>query len=585
MTSRSPQRKRSNAGAIAVLATISALAIAACGGGSGGAAPPAAPDITPPAAQSSAPAASASAVPTTAVISVTFSEAMDAATLSAASFSLSAAGVAVAGSVSVSGNTALFTPAAALAGGTLYAVTVSTGAKDLAGNALVAEHVWSFTTAAASAARAWSTPVLLESADGQAHTPAVAATSEDAPNGHAQATAVWVQDGSVYANRYQGGVWQGAELVENETIEATAPRVAMAAWGRAVITWGFGFNGVYTVWGNVYDPIPPSAARPLPFSSSYARQLSVGGNANSAQVAFDASGYNSFSVWTQYVPDRQPAAYRPAQQPYLFVPCDVIANCLWIEGDLGWRSTTLLDIGGGEGSEPQVAGYGSGGAVAVWRKYLAGVWASTHSKAAGWAAPVQLALGGSAEMMKVAASADGSSAVALWIDNASSRPTLTASRLAAAAWSAPVAIDNPAGGSSQEPQVAIDASGNAIIVWLQAGHVVARRCLAGALTACGAQTSIEALSGEARFPRLAATPTGDAVVAWKQIGVAGSPPRIYATPFVASSASWGANPVAVGDATSLNEGPEVAIDKRGKATLVWARDEAGKTNVYASRLE
>ena len=346
-----------------------ALLLSACGGGSS-ASPPAQADTVPPTAQSSAPLASATQVAPNAVIGVTFSEPMDAATVTPATFTLSAGGAAVAGSVSASGSSASFTPAAALAGGTLYTATVTTGAKDLAGNALTAAHAWSFTTIAASTARAWSTPVLLETADGQARSPAVAATVETTQTDGVQATAVWVQDDSVYASRFQAGAWGSATLVENESTAATAPRVAMAAMGRTVITWGFGFNGVYTVWGNVFDPIPPAAD--FSFSPTKARQLSVGGNASAPQVAFDASGYDSFSVWTQYVPDRQPAAYRPAQQAYLFVPCDVIPTCLWTAGDFGWRGTTLLDIVGNEGSEPQIAGFGGGAAVAVWRKYQEG---------------------------------------------------------------------------------------------------------------------------------------------------------------------------------------------------------------------
>ena len=191
--------------------------MAACGGGSGGGTPPAT-DTVPPTALSSVPLNSASQVATQTVVSVTFSEAMDAASLSPATFTLSAADAAVPGSVSASGSTASFTPAAALTAGTLYTATVSVGAKDAAGNALVAAHGWSFSTVASLAAKAWSVPVVLETADGQAGLPAITATIEDVPSTAAQATAVWIQhDGtqmSVYANRFREGVWQGAVLVE-----------------------------------------------------------------------------------------------------------------------------------------------------------------------------------------------------------------------------------------------------------------------------------------------------------------------------------------------------------------------------------
>jgi len=54
---------------------------------------------------------------------------------------------AVIGVVAYSGITATFTPANVLAAGTVYTATLTTGAKDLAGNALAANNVISFTTA------------------------------------------------------------------------------------------------------------------------------------------------------------------------------------------------------------------------------------------------------------------------------------------------------------------------------------------------------------------------------------------------------------------------------------------------------
>ncbi len=55
----------------------------------------------------------------------------------------------MAGTGSVVGNTATFTPDAALADNTVYTATVTTAVTDLAGNHLAADYTWSFTTAAA----------------------------------------------------------------------------------------------------------------------------------------------------------------------------------------------------------------------------------------------------------------------------------------------------------------------------------------------------------------------------------------------------------------------------------------------------
>jgi hypothetical protein len=82
-------------------------------------------------------------------VSATFSEVMNPATITAATFTLTGPGAAsVAGNVTYAGTTATFTPNAVLSTSTLYTATITTGARDSAGTALVANFAWSFTTAA-----------------------------------------------------------------------------------------------------------------------------------------------------------------------------------------------------------------------------------------------------------------------------------------------------------------------------------------------------------------------------------------------------------------------------------------------------
>jgi hypothetical protein len=82
------------------------------------------------------------------VISVTFSEAMAPATINSSSFTLKQGTTAITGSVAYSGTTATFTPTNTLANSVNYTATVTTGAKDIAGNALAANTIWSFATIA-----------------------------------------------------------------------------------------------------------------------------------------------------------------------------------------------------------------------------------------------------------------------------------------------------------------------------------------------------------------------------------------------------------------------------------------------------
>ncbi|MBI5428907.1 MAG: Ig-like domain-containing protein [Nitrosomonadales bacterium] len=105
------------------------------------------PDLIPPAVSSTSPIDAASAVATNAAINATFSEALDPATVTSATFTLLNGTTPVAGTVTYTSTTATFTPSTLLAGGTLYTATITTGTKDLANNAISSSYTWSFTTA------------------------------------------------------------------------------------------------------------------------------------------------------------------------------------------------------------------------------------------------------------------------------------------------------------------------------------------------------------------------------------------------------------------------------------------------------
>jgi hypothetical protein len=89
--------------------------------------------------------------PNTAIITATFSKAMNSATINATTFKLTgASGASVPGTVTyiAATNIATFTPTASLAPSTSFAATITTGAADMYGNTLAANFVWTFTTSA-----------------------------------------------------------------------------------------------------------------------------------------------------------------------------------------------------------------------------------------------------------------------------------------------------------------------------------------------------------------------------------------------------------------------------------------------------
>ena len=106
------------------------------------------PDTVAPTVRSTNPASGATGV---AVITATFSEAMMSSSISTASFAVSGPGVTpVTGVVTYNSSThiATFTPTNALVASTGFTATVTTGVKDVSGNALANDKVWTFNTSA-----------------------------------------------------------------------------------------------------------------------------------------------------------------------------------------------------------------------------------------------------------------------------------------------------------------------------------------------------------------------------------------------------------------------------------------------------
>jgi len=107
-------------------------------------------DCSAPTVAFTVPANSATDVAVNQAIAATFSEEMTPSTISKSTFTLKKGKTSVSGAVTYAGSTATFTPASALTSNTVYTATITTRAKDLSGNGLTTNFVWSFTTSAAT---------------------------------------------------------------------------------------------------------------------------------------------------------------------------------------------------------------------------------------------------------------------------------------------------------------------------------------------------------------------------------------------------------------------------------------------------
>jgi hypothetical protein len=130
------------AGFLMIIFTISFLA--GCGNGNDS------KDNSAPTVISTDPANLSEGVGINKKITASFSEEMDPLTITAETFTLTTPGITtVSGAVTYNGVTATFTPADVLEYATTYTATITSASKDLAGNSLINNHKWRFTTVAA----------------------------------------------------------------------------------------------------------------------------------------------------------------------------------------------------------------------------------------------------------------------------------------------------------------------------------------------------------------------------------------------------------------------------------------------------
>ncbi|WP_354685182.1 hypothetical protein [Cupriavidus necator] len=260
----------------------------------------------------------------------------------------------------------------------------------------------------------------------------------------------------------------------------------------------------------------------------------------------------------------------------------------------GWSDPAAISEAGA--GNVNVAIDAAGNAIAVWLQREPGtaddsVMASRYVPGSGWSAPVPLE--------NDAASATDGAHIAM--DRATGRamvvwPQLTSSGAydiwsrsfdPASGWGDLVRIESGAGMAVQ-PQVGMDASGNAIAVWTQRDgqfgpfKIMANRYTAG--SGWGTETAFATpndVGVQNLRPQLAVAPSGDALAVWELTDLASN--SLWTSRFSASG-SWDAPVELVRDAgidQSLSY-PAIAMDGSGNATLVWGQSDTANGNLQST---
>ncbi len=203
----------------------------------------------------------------------------------------------------------------------------------------------------------------------------------------------------------------------------------------------------------------------------------------------------------------------------------------------------------------------------------------------GWqgAAPVGVSNTGDAKEAQVALGKDGS-AVAVWQQRDDAHYHIWARHYrTVGGWDTAVRIDNNESGDAVSPQVAMDDSGNVLVVWQQSDGVQESIWSSRYTPAKGWGDSevVENYdSGPAVEPRLAMNEAGQAVVIWRQN--AGEDEHIWANRFTPGS-GWGTAAFVNIDTGSDGWSPAVAMDRNGNVIAVWVGWYNGSLKPWANR--
>lgn len=396
---------------------------------------------------------------------------------------------------------------------------------DKGGNALAiwAQHMGPGTATSIWSARytpetGWGAPVLVETEAGDASNPRIAFDASG------NALAVWGQEGvvapfrrSIWANRYTASGWGVPVLIEtDDTGTADEAKVVMDAGGNALAVWVQDDGNAQRINSNRYTAATRSWG-----AAAFVDRADTAGSAD-VQIALDNTG-NAIAVWSQRVGNsssvwssRYAVAASAWAAPKLLVTDDALAA-----------------------TSPQIAIDAAGNAWAAWSQVVGTrthLVANRYSAEAGlWAGAAPLEAGtGDATSQKIAMD-DKGNALAVWGQPEGTRYDVWSSRYTAGiGWGTAALLETDNAGTVGSPQIAFDASGNALAVWMQSDgtrfNIWSNRYTAG--TGWGAAAAIETRNaGDTYNPQIAIDPSGNALAVWLKWRDASGASDIWANSF------------------------------------------------------
>jgi uncharacterized repeat protein (TIGR01451 family) len=256
-----------------------------------------------------------------------------------------------------------------------------------------------------------------------------------------------------------------------------------------------------------------------------------------------------------------------------------------------WYSATTLSLDNpGDAMDPQLAFGGAGLATAVWEQSYGaglGIWARQFTPGTGWAPAVRLEANTveSAVFPKVAMDAAGN-ALVVWLQRDGTHYSIWGRHFTVGSgWDGAVQLDSGGLGSTADLRVAMDAAGHGVAAWINLGAVTAPLRAAQYHPGSGWSTTVQVLP-DAGLLDLALNSSGAGMLVTCAADVVGTVDfSMWGIPFNTAS-GWGPAAHLEND----NSGgwdilPSVAVDPSGRAVAVWQRwnSAAGRFNIRSNQ--
>lgn len=305
--------------------------------------------------------------------------------------------------------------------------------------------------------------------------------------------------------------WRTAAAIETNSGDASVPQIAFDGNGNAMAVWIQDDGSYDRVWASSRSA-GSGWGVPTVISGST-------GDAQTPQVVFDSNGVAT-ATWTQ---------------------ASTYTN-LWVNRyqSGAWGSAGFIEFNGGNATDPQIAADSAGNLMIVWEQdepppatpNPTNIWAIYYASGSGW---------GTAEKIETD------------------------------------------GGSAQLPNIAFDSEGNAIAVWSQYNGSTAFDIRANSYTSGGTWGTSEDIestdAGNSFNPQIVIDSTGVATVVWSSND--GTRNNIWATSYTAAS-GWGADELLETDNAGSAFNPQIAVDRADNLIAVWRQDDGMRYNIWAN---